>query len=286
MTAHAVDVYAWRNAILSERGPANPHARLVLIAVSMHMNSSGGGAWPSQELIAKRAGVGLRSVKRHLECADRSDWLYRRRTRIPGRTWLGTEYGAIVPESVYHDLPARPWETDPDWTRGATVAPKTSASMAPIDSTTHDPSRHQVPITTALGANGAGVGANRAELGANQSKDQVPKLGLLTLPLNSPSELSKEHLTEGALTSPASERAMHDDESAEPEAHQPAPPPAATRRLKTVGGFARSEEPLSERLRKAALAAPYLDLDKLQSTYGLTADEAASVKAAHTETRA
>ncbi len=38
-------------------------------------------------------------------------------------------------------------------------------------------------------------------------------------------------------------------------------------------------------MRKAALAAPYLDLDKLQIAYGLTADEAASVKTTHaTET--
>lgn len=155
--AQPVDKYGWQHAILSEHGPDSPHLRLVLVAISLHMNASGTGAWPSQSLIAKRAGVGLRSVKRHVEAAQRTGWLMRSRTRIEGRKWLGTAYEASVPESVYMNLPERPWESDPSWSRGASVAPKSSASVAPVEPEPTriecQPRQELVPTETPTGAN-------------------------------------------------------------------------------------------------------------------------------------
>src|SRR5215831_4512341 len=109
---------------MSERGPPNAHARLVLMAVSLHMKADGTGAWPAQALLARRAGVGERSVRRHLEGAARDGWIERTRVRREkGRAWYRTEYAACVPNVVHSELPERPWETDPTLRRLANVAP-------------------------------------------------------------------------------------------------------------------------------------------------------------------
>lgn len=204
---YAVDVYAWRNAIMSERGPANPLGRLVLIAVSLHMKADGTGAWPSQALIAQRARVGLRSVKRHLEIAKRRGWVERVTVRIKGQQWRRTEYSACVPDDVYDALPARPWEEDPTWTRSATVAPievQQGVTVAPSQrSTTKVRLEHnqgdKVPITTRRGATETERGATGARRGATGDKNVVPELGLLTLPLNSSFNSSLNSPGEGAL---------------------------------------------------------------------------------------
>lgn len=114
----AVDRHRWRDAILSELGPANPIARVVLLAVAQHMKADGTGAWPSQQTLAARAGVGERSARRHLDIAARLGWIERERVRrAGGRNWYFTEYCAVVPPAVYDSLPERPWEADPDWRR-------------------------------------------------------------------------------------------------------------------------------------------------------------------------
>lgn len=113
-----VDTYRWRDAILSERGPRSGTARLVLLVIAQHMHADGTGAWPSQELIAKRTGLSDRVVRKHVEVAMQSGWLERRRVRRDrGRNWYFHAYGAAVPPSVYSQLRERPWETDPTWRR-------------------------------------------------------------------------------------------------------------------------------------------------------------------------
>jgi hypothetical protein len=196
---YAVDVYAWRNAIMSERGPGHSLGRLVLIAVSLHMKPDGTGAWPSQALIAQRALVGLRSVKRHLEIAERRGWVERAIVRIKGQQWRRTEYSACVPDDVYDALPARPWEEDPTWTRSATAAPievQQGARAAPNKPLA---ARDEVPITTRRGATETERGATGARRGANGDRNEVPELGLLTPPLNSSSNSSLNSSREGAL---------------------------------------------------------------------------------------
>jgi hypothetical protein len=189
-----VDVYAWRNAIMSENGPTNPLARLVLIAVSLHMdNTSGSGAWPAQTSIAKRAGVSLRSVKRHLEFAHRRGWIELTKVQVQGKRWRRNEYAACVPDAVYESLPERPWESDPTWRRSATVAP----SQHPTDTRA---APDKVPTAIRQGANGA-------RQGANDDIHKVPELGLLTLPLNS----SKNSSGEGALASKRTARLSDSD---------------------------------------------------------------------------
>ena len=192
-----VDLFAWRNAIMSEHGPPNPLARLVLLTVSLHMQADGSGAWPAQTSISKRAKVGLRSVKRHLETAERLGWIERTQERIPGKKWRRTNYEACVPAAVYDLLPERPWESDPMWKRGVTLAPRYHHSgPVPHGATvalSHDAAfgasapnaPNEVPNATSHGATGAGRGANG-------DRNEVPKLGTLTLPLNSSVNSSDE----------------------------------------------------------------------------------------------
>lgn len=177
---YPVDRYTWQQSILSMDGPPGGQVRLVLVAISLHMNSHGIGAWPSQQTIADRASIGLRSVKRHLEVADSLGWIERRRAKLAGQKWRRTEYGAMVPDFVYVKLPERPWEKDPTWRRGATVAPSKSSVAS------------QVPTVTE-------GGANHAEGGANGDRKVVPSFGLLTLPLNSSGNYPKEGASGTAL---------------------------------------------------------------------------------------
>jgi len=181
-----VDVYAWRNAILSEDGPASPVARVALMALSLHMKADGTGAWPSQALVAARAGISERSVRRHLERAERDGWLERSRVRrAKGRAWYRTEYAACVPDAVYATLPERPWEADPKWRRqGAPVAATRGNGR---------PKNAQEP------ANGAGQPVTQARVPANGGNDDRPSFGRLTLPLNSSKNFPKNTSSEGAL---------------------------------------------------------------------------------------
>ena len=183
------DLFGWRNAIMSELGPGNPLARLVLMTVGLHMKVDGSGAWPSQALIAARAHVGLRTVKRHLESADRHGWIERRPMRRSGQRWRGTEYAACIPDEVYALLRERPWETDPMFRRGAAVAPSY---------------HNKVPLVQDVMPPEPEAGATNARRGANGDRDVGPKLGLLTLPLNSSENSTKNSSDEGALarTSP------------------------------------------------------------------------------------
>lgn len=173
-----VDKYVWQNTVMSKHGPESAITRAVLIAISLHMKADGTGAWPSQELVEERTAAGLRSVKRHLKIAD-GEWIERTLVRAKGSKWPRTEYGACVPDRVYDLLPERPWESDPMFRHGATVAPRPNrkgrktGGMVPIVQT-------MVPMD--------------ADHGARECKSMVPERHT-----NSSSNYSKNSSKEGAL---------------------------------------------------------------------------------------
>jgi hypothetical protein len=190
----AVDLFAWRNTIMSADGPRNPLVRLVLMAISLHMRSDGTGAWPAQSLIATRAGVGERTVRRHLDIAARQGWISRVKTRRDkGRAWYRSEYEAMVPDAVHEQLPQRPWEVDRTWRRQpATVAAthtETDATVGISQVSAKQPTQARVP------ANGVGLPATQARVPVNSDSVYRPELGRLTLPVNS----SYNSSLEGAL---------------------------------------------------------------------------------------
>jgi len=201
-----IDLYAWRNAVMSERGPSNPLARLVLMAISLHMKSDGTGAWPAQKLLAERTGMGERSVRRHLDALDRDGWIGRIRVRRDGgHAWYRTEYEALVPDNVYEHLPERPWETDPQWRR----QPATVAATRPIN--TGGASTMQAPNNRPIGAEQpatqAEVPATHDRTTGQSEQNNRPSFGRLTLPLNSSENYPKNSSHEGALARTARVRA-------------------------------------------------------------------------------
>ena len=107
-----VDRYRWQQAICSEQGPQSATARLILLAVSLHMDSDGMNAWPAQRTLAKRALVSRRSIVTHLELAERDGWVKRYAARSGGHGWRLDGYEAVVPDDVYVTLPEKPWEAD------------------------------------------------------------------------------------------------------------------------------------------------------------------------------
>lgn len=172
-----VDTYRWRDAILSENGPRNATARLVLLTIAQHMKADGTGAWPSQELVARRACVSDRVVRTHLEIAARQGWVERVRVRREhGRNWYFTEYAAVVPPAVYGQLPERPWESDPDWRRperNSGTQPDNRKDVPVVNATTGTPAHEYRNVVPRVPERGSG----------DDRKD---------VPTNSPSELSIE----------------------------------------------------------------------------------------------
>ncbi len=172
-----VDTYRWRDAILSENGPRNATARLVLLVIAQHMKADGSAAWPSQELIARRACVTDRVVRTHLEIAARQGWIERTRIRRDhGRNWYFTEYSATVPPAVYDRLPERPWESDPDWRRperNSGTHPDNRKDVPPVHVTTGTPEHEYRNVVPRVPERASGDDRN-------------------DVPTNSPSELSLE----------------------------------------------------------------------------------------------
>jgi DNA-binding MarR family transcriptional regulator len=93
----ASDVYEWRDAIRSERGPPSPTTRLVLICLSLWINRNERQCWPSQKTLARHTGLSLRTVKQHLALADDEGWIFRERKRRTGRRWAQTFYEMTIP---------------------------------------------------------------------------------------------------------------------------------------------------------------------------------------------
>jgi hypothetical protein len=86
-------LFRWRDSFCSGDGPPAV-TRLVLWTLSKHMGMDGTDCFPKQETIALESGLGLRTVKEHLERAEQLGWISRRpRRRGDRRSWrYGTDY--------------------------------------------------------------------------------------------------------------------------------------------------------------------------------------------------
>jgi len=189
VTTCPVDVFRWRDAIASELGPTRACERLLLLTISLHMNKDGIRAWPSQETLSIRTALSLRTVKRRLKSLVEQGWIARQIVRRRGQAWRGTEYAAVVPDGVYRSIPDRPWEIDPTWRRGVTVAPSKPAR----------PTNAVQPMLI-HGANDSQGGATNHETGAIGLSGVVPSSGLLTPSPNSSSKSIKNSSIEGQVT--------------------------------------------------------------------------------------
>jgi hypothetical protein len=68
-----------------ERGPTNPHLRLLLLALADHADDDG-VAWPSVERLAAKSAVSARQVQRSLQQLEAEGWLVVDRGRGRGHT--------------------------------------------------------------------------------------------------------------------------------------------------------------------------------------------------------
>ena len=68
-------LFRWRAAILSDECTLSPNGRLVALAVSMHMNSDGGSAFPGGTVLKQRTGLSLRTIRRAEAELEESGWL-------------------------------------------------------------------------------------------------------------------------------------------------------------------------------------------------------------------
>jgi hypothetical protein len=90
-------IIKWRNAVLGKMGPPSPTTRLVLLALSHHMNQQGGSCFPSQRLLARETRLSLRAVCRHIQIAAAEKWILITIGMGYAKGWRKFEYQAAVP---------------------------------------------------------------------------------------------------------------------------------------------------------------------------------------------
>src|SRR5688500_13923099 len=83
MARRPILLLAWRNALASEEGPADPFDRLVALTLSLYMSRDGERCWPSQETVAMRAGLAKRTVWKALNRLVNARWLERQPRKSP-----------------------------------------------------------------------------------------------------------------------------------------------------------------------------------------------------------
>jgi hypothetical protein len=96
----ALDRWSWCDLIASKHGPTDPSTRLVLLVISLHMNAQGERAWPSQNHVAERSALSVRSVREHLKRAESAGWISVKQRRQAGRAWFVSEYRPAVPPAL------------------------------------------------------------------------------------------------------------------------------------------------------------------------------------------
>jgi hypothetical protein len=93
-------LFRWRWAVASHAGPPSPTTRLVLLALSLHMQDDGSGAFPSEATLASKTALSDRAVRTHLALAARDGWIGRKKPRAKGRAWANYHYWATMPAGI------------------------------------------------------------------------------------------------------------------------------------------------------------------------------------------
>jgi len=98
----------WRSIVLSRFGPP-AKMRLVLVTLGEYVNSLHLDAYPSQRLLAERAGCSDTSVRNLLREAEEAGWLKSHKFES-GTSWPQFKYWLSMPEYAYEELPNKPWK--------------------------------------------------------------------------------------------------------------------------------------------------------------------------------
>ena len=90
-------LFEWKHTFMSEHGP-EPTTRLVLCALSNHMNENGESCYPSIARLSMETGLNRNTVMRHLKKAVDDGWITRGIKGFSGQGWKRNEYKAAIPE--------------------------------------------------------------------------------------------------------------------------------------------------------------------------------------------
>ncbi len=89
--------WSWRHAIIKSDLQAT--TRHVLLTISCFMNDMGDGCYPTQEQIAEATGLSDRSVRTHLELAQKAGWIKVTEHGFRGQKWRNHQYVASWPQT-------------------------------------------------------------------------------------------------------------------------------------------------------------------------------------------
>jgi DNA-binding MarR family transcriptional regulator len=95
--------YIWKDYWESGFGPA-PTSRHVLGALCDFMDNDGGNCFPSQETLAKKTGLHLNSVKKHIKLLVKSGWIKSTAKGYSDKKHRRNKYQARIPKYVVKKL--------------------------------------------------------------------------------------------------------------------------------------------------------------------------------------
>ncbi len=96
-------VWSWRQVIL--RSSLSSTTKLVLLALSSHMNDHGEGCYPSLDTIAQEASLTKKAVVTHIANAVAAGFLVKDRMHLSGKKWASNEYRASIPPEMEPGTP-------------------------------------------------------------------------------------------------------------------------------------------------------------------------------------
>jgi hypothetical protein len=168
--------------------------------LSDYFSAEGENAFPSQETLAARLGLSVRSVGRHLSTAEAEGWIYRfERPGRKARAHIQHQYVATIPEQLIPLCKAGPWEIDPAWRSEKIRSPKAPLrhgdNLAKLGQGEVPAKAPQGDNLTRQGANLSAQPDNLAGTGRQFGNDRVSNC-----PTIFPSELSSED-TQGEIPS-------------------------------------------------------------------------------------
>lgn len=100
-------VIRWRNLVFSENGLSST-TKLVLVALSLHMNGKGGSCFPSIKHLSDRSSLSEKAICEHLKTAEECGWILRSNRIANGKGWRRKSYQAVIPEQYgthYRSIP-------------------------------------------------------------------------------------------------------------------------------------------------------------------------------------
>lgn len=90
-----ITVFSWRDAI--RRSTLAAPTKHVLLNLSLYMNDTGEGCFPSLKKQAEDTSLSERTVCTHLQLAEDAGFLFKSKHGFKGRQWKRNEYVAIFP---------------------------------------------------------------------------------------------------------------------------------------------------------------------------------------------